>query len=162
MKLSELFETSIKLSDADKARILDDIESWSGGFNIYELDNEQIDNYIEHSLDAKFDQQYVRRWLTDMIEHGSDDGDYVVSDIHHNPDDISALVFAGNQHLQPTSRVYYGINVVFVRGGDVELITDDDMSEWQAKNHKDKIIAVAKKEISHDKESAKYLKQLGH
>lgn len=165
MKLSEIkalriTETASPLSPRDKEHILDDIESWSGGFSVLELDDEQIDNYVENSLSAKYDQSVVRAWIKEYIDAG---GDYdvhsiEVTDISHNPTDLSALVFAGS--VVPDS--YLGVNVVFIKGGKVELVTNDKLADWQADNHEDEIIAAAKKEIMRHADSAKYLKQLGH
>ena len=150
---------TVYLTDKDKENILDDIEVWSGGHSPADLDDEQINNYIEHSLSAEYDPGLVRAWLKDFIAGGSDV--YVVTDIHHNPDDISVLVVAGDEHLQPASHEYYGVNVVFIRGGHVELVTNDKMAEWQAKNHRELIIDTAKKAIRQDMDSVEYFNELG-
>jgi hypothetical protein len=151
----------MSLTQDDKQKILDDIESWSGGLTPHEMDEEDIDNYIEHSLPAKYVPGLVRSWLNDFIKGGGSE-DYVVTDIHHNPDDISVLVVAGDNHLQPASHNYYGVNVVFIRGGDIELVTNDKMADWQAENHREKIIAAAEKEIRKNTDSMEYFKELGY
>lgn len=160
--LSNLQESRgrLHLTQADKQKILDDIESWSGGVEHQDMDEEDIDNYIEHALPAQYDREIVRNWLNDFLMGGGS-GEYAVTDIHHNPDDISVLVVAGDNHLQPASHEYYGVNVVFIRGGHVELVTSDKMADWQAENQRELIIDAAKKAIRQDKESLEYFKELG-
>lgn len=151
--------TIVNLSDDDKEKILADIEDWTGGLGPHEMDEDDLDNYLEYSLSSDYEVAAVRKWLATYVVGSSEN--YVVTDVHHNPDDISVLVYAGDNHLQPASHDYYGVNVVFIRGGHVELVTSDKMSDWQAKNDREHIIDLAEKAIRADADSEAYYKELG-
>ena len=57
---------------------------------------------------------------------------------------------------------YYGINVLFMKDGEVDLSTYDKLAEKQAADHKDEIIRIAKAVVMKDPDSRKYMKELGH
>ena len=84
--------------------------------------------------------------------------EFAVSDISHEPDMIMCLVLGDDEGADD----YYGINVLFMKDGEVDLSTYDKLAEKQAADHKDEIIRIAKAVVMKDPDSRKYMKELGH
>ena len=83
---------------------------------------------------------------------------FVATDISLDPDMIMCLVMGDNKGADN----YYGVNVIFMENGKVELSTADKVADEQAAKHKDEIIKVAKAEVMKDPESKQFMKELGH
>lgn len=83
---------------------------------------------------------------------------FVATDIDHGPDMIMCLVVGDSEGADN----YYGINVLFMEDGRVELSTADKLADEQAAQHKDEIIKVARDAVMKHPESKEFMKQLGH
>ena len=83
---------------------------------------------------------------------------FIATDISLDPDMIMCLVMGDDEGAD----TYYGINVLFMENGKVELSTADKVADEQAAKHKDEIIKVAKTAVMKDPESKEFMKKLGH
>jgi hypothetical protein len=83
---------------------------------------------------------------------------FVATDISLDPDMIMCLVMGDDEGADN----YYGVNVLFMEGGKVELSTADKVADEQAAKHKDEIIKIAKTAVMKDPESKAFMKELEH
>jgi hypothetical protein len=83
---------------------------------------------------------------------------FVATDISLDPDMIMCLVMGDSEGADD----YYGVNVLFVEGGKVEMSTADKVADEQAAKHKDEIIKVAKAEVMKEPMAKEFMQQLGH
>jgi hypothetical protein len=67
---------------------------------------------------------------------------FFATDISHEDGHVMVLVNSGDE-----SSSYYGVNVLFYNDGNIELVTADRISDFEAKNFKKQIIATAEREL---------------
>ncbi len=60
----------MELTPEIKAEILADFSEWSGGFTPNEVEPERIRIYARFTLDRKYDEDTVRKWL---LSYGFED-----------------------------------------------------------------------------------------
>jgi hypothetical protein len=132
-----------QLSRTDKEYILDDLEAWAGELAPAQLDDEQLKDYVDNVLDVKYDGALVLTWLKSALRHTGGDEVFTATDVHYNPKDVSVLVVSGDSDMPG----YRGVNVVFYKSGKVQLVTADKKADGQAKEHRAKIVAAAKKAL---------------
>ncbi len=77
---------------------------------------------------------------------------FFATDVSHEPDGVMVLVRGSTADMDDeTFNNYYGVNVVFGKGGKVrDLVSNDKISDEDVKKHRNEIIAVAKKELGKD------------
>lgn len=78
---------------------------------------------------------------------------YTVTDVHHNPNNVSVLVFSDKG-----GEDYDGINVVF-SDGNVDLIADDPVAMKEVKRNRKDIIKAAKAALKNDPDAKKHIKE---
>lgn len=81
-----------------------------------------------------------------------------VTDISHEPNYVMVLVKGPSWEEEH----YYGVNVLFKRGGKIDFGTYDRYADKELGRYRDKIVEIAKHELLQDKESIEFLKELGH
>ena len=86
--------------------------------------------------------------------------EFFATDVSYEPDGIMVLVSGSTVDMDDkTFDSYYGINVVFGKGGKVkQIVSNDAISDEQLKNYRSEIIAAAKKEL--DDEAMQHLNSL--
>lgn len=87
-----------------------------------------------------------RSTLSAIKRSHSQDQKYTATDISEDPDYTMVLVVG--EKTEPygfDGEEYFGVNVLFYPSGAIKATTTDKASAWQWKNHKEKIIAAAKK-----------------
>lgn len=102
-------------------------------------------------VDKDFERvEMLRKRETSMTE--SKAKQFFATDVSHEPDGVMVLVRGSTSDMDDeTFKNYYGINVVFGKGGKVkDLVSNDKISDEDVKKYRNEIIAVAKKELGKD------------
>ena len=98
----------------------------------------------------------LHRQIISLLSESS--SKFVATDISLDPDMIMCLVMGDDEGADN----YYGVNVLFMENGKVEMSTADKVADEQAAKHKDEIIKVAKAEVMKEPMAKEFMQQLGH